>query len=76
MGIIWVDVIVVVDERFVTMFRNVKLEVEEECNREMNQAFEEQHPKLLAKIPSWKNSRGFTFKCAFECKVIREKGDW
>jgi hypothetical protein len=51
MGKIVVDVDVLVGEKFVRMFRNVKLEVEETSNRKMNLAFEEQHPKLFAKIP-------------------------
>ncbi len=76
MGTIWVNVIVLVNEEFVTMFKNVKIVVESTSNKHMNEAFETQHPRLLKKIPTYTDKRGFGSRAGFECEVIREKGDW
>jgi hypothetical protein len=74
MGKIIVDIEVLIGEKFVTMFRNVKLEVEECSNKKMNQAFEDQHPRLLSRIPTHTDKwSGVKYRCAFECKVHWEK---
>jgi hypothetical protein len=73
MGAVWINVDVLIDNEFITMFRNVKIEVEEMSNKKMERAFETEHPRLLRRIPTLKNSRDFTFRCPFRCEVVRSK---
>lgn len=68
MGIITVDVNVLINDKWKRMFHNVKLEVDEASNHKMNEAFETQHPRLLKRIPTHTDKRGFTFRCAFFCR--------
>lgn len=60
-----VDVDVLRDNSWVRMFQNVELEVDEACNREMNRAFETQHPEMWARVPMTNDG---TARCAVECK--------
>lgn len=67
-----VNVFVCYDEKLTVMFRRIQLDMEgkELSNKQLNKAFEEQHPDLLAKIPTWTDRRGFTFRAGFECQVL------
>lgn len=63
-------------DKFVLIFRNVVLEFDgntEICNRTLEKAFEEQHPRLHRRIPTWENSRGFKFREAIVMTVIDQQ---
>jgi hypothetical protein len=55
-------------EKWIVFARNITIEVEEVCNKAMNKAFEEQHPRLMKRVPTFTNSRGFKFRNYFECQ--------
>jgi len=68
-----VNVVVCYRNRLTRMFKNVELDIthiNELNNRNMSRAFEEQYPKLVAKIPTWTDNRGFTFRANFECEPL------
>ena len=70
--IIRVNVTVCHNEQTVIMFRNVRLDmthIPEDSNRGMNQAFEEQHPVLLSRIPTW-NEGVFRYRAYFYCRRV------
>lgn len=61
------------EDKFVPMFRNVVLEFDDNteiCNRTLEKAFEEQHPRLHRRIPTWEDNRGFKFREAIVIDVI------
>jgi hypothetical protein len=54
--------------KWIIFARNIKIEVIEACNTKMIQAFEEQHPRLLKRVPVVTDSRGFSYRNYFQCK--------
>lgn len=54
-------------------FKNVTLtfeDTEEHSNRNLNRAFETQHPELYEQLPHWTDNRGFHFVAGYECEVM------
>lgn len=69
-----VNVVVCYRNRLTRMFRNVELDIthiNELNNRNMSRAFEEQYPKLVAKIPTrTEKPSGVTYRANFECEPL------
>lgn len=67
-----VDVYVCHNNKITKTFRRIQLDMDDRefCNKNLIKAFEEQHPDLTAKIPSWTDRRGFHFRAGFECQVL------
>jgi len=59
-------------DEFVMMFRDVVLTFDgiEICNRTLEKAFQEQHPRLHKRIPTWTDKRGFSFREAINIEVL------
>jgi hypothetical protein len=42
------------------------------CNRSLIEHLEKQYPRVVAKIPTWTDARGFTFRHGINLKVLEQ----